>query len=48
MSMELKQALIMVVKMLMRDASETNDKVYADECRHMAKQIKSLIEAYGE
>lgn len=28
------------------DAAQTDDPIYRDECFHMIKQIKSLVDAY--
>lgn len=40
------QRLQEAVAALNMDAATTDDHVYRDECFHMIRQIKSLIEAY--
>lgn len=54
MSGRTKQTLEKAIELLLEESKwhsdilEKGDKVYADECRHMAKQIDSLLKAYAE
>ena len=46
MSEEARTSLEAAIARLNMDAAQTEDTVYRDECFHMIRQIKSLVEAY--